>query len=193
MENIDQKSTEIELAYETDYFIEDQAFFEPFEVKRPIGIDGYAWWNGDQGKIKVTKLFDAFKTDYTIHEACISTGISLTQYQYFCKVHRNFIEIKRRCKAVLAIAAKRGLVGDITHKEGFRSRQWYLERKQPHLYGRDIGAYTPPPPEAASKVTAEAYLDEDGKMIISKQTLEVLKKEHGNINEDGEGSEKSGV
>jgi len=68
---------------------------------------------------------------------------------------------------------------DLANPTGFRSRQWYLERKQPHIYGRDIGAYTPPPPEAAQKITAEAFLDEDGNMIISKETRETIHKEYG--------------
>lgn len=182
MDQIEEKTTEIAIAYEPDYTIEDKAFFEPFVVMRAIGQGLPAWW---ADRLKVQNLINAFKMDLTVHEACIMAGISKNQYVYFCKIHPAFLSIKGRLKGVLGISAKQGLVADIINPEGFRSRQWYLERKQPHIYGRDIGAYTPPPAEAASKVTAEAFLDKDGNMILGRKTQEILKKEHGNTDNNG--------
>jgi hypothetical protein len=180
MENLDGKQTDIDLAYEPDYEIKDVVFFEPFVVMKPIGEGRPNWWSN---RVKVESLIAAFKMDLTTQEACIQTGISLTQYKYFCKIHPTFVAIKGRCKSYAPIVAKQGLVADLKNPKDSRARQWFLERKQPHIYGRDIGAYTPPPPEAASKISGEAFMDKDGKILVSKQTLEVLKKEHGEHNE----------
>lgn len=180
MENLDGKQTDIDLAYEPDYEINDVVFFEPLVIMKPVGIVNYAWW---ANRSKVENIIAAFKMDLTVQEACIQAGISLTQYKYFCKIHPKFLAIKHRCKAFAPIVAKQGLVADLKNPKDSRARQWFLERKQPHIYGRDIGAYTPPPPEAAKKITGEAFLDEDGKILVSKQTLEVIKKEHGEHNE----------
>lgn len=166
---------EIDIAYEPDYEITDKVFFEPFVVMKPITRAGFAWWNGVEGRGKVERLIAAFKNDLTVNEACISAGISREQYIYFCRVHPLFSTVKVRCKSVVAILAKQGIVGDVTHAEGYRSRQWYLEKRQPHLYGRDIGVNTPPPAEATTKITGEAFLDKEGKVIVSTQTAEALK------------------
>jgi hypothetical protein len=174
MEEIEDKTDALEEAYEPDYEMTDIVFFEPFVVMKPIGIEGYAWWNGPSGRSKVQNLINAFKMDMTVMEGCIQAGISLTQYKYFCRIHPTFVSIKARCKQFSPIVAKQGLMNDIASKDGFRSRQWFLERKQPHIYGRDIGAYTPPPTNAVVKVTAEAFLDKDGEMVVSKQMAELL-------------------
>lgn len=185
MENIEDKTQEIDLAYEPDYTIEDIVFFEPFVVMKPIGDGRPNWWS-NRGKVE--NLIAAFKQDFTIAESCVQAGISIDQYKYFCRIHPKFSTVKVRCKSFAPIVAKQGLMKDLAHPTGFRSRQWYLERKQPHIYGRDIGAYTPPPAEAAQKVTAEAFLDGEGKVIVSKQTKEILKQEDGN--EDGTGESR---
>lgn len=181
MEELPQEeSTDITISYEPDYAIEDKVLFEPFTVlKTSTYSKGNAWWNGDDGKGKVERLIAGFKNDLTIYEACISAGISRDQYMYFCKIHPTFSAVKARCKSVLSVLAKQGIAGDITHKQGFRTRQWYLEKRQPQVYGRDIGVNTPPPAEAATKITGEAFLDKDGKVLISKQTQEALKEEYG--------------
>ena len=176
METIDEKPKEIDFAYEPDYTIEDIVFFEPFVVMKPLGNGRPNWWSN---RVKVESLIAAFKMDLTIPEACVQAGISLTQYQYFCKIHSTFVDIKRRCKSFAPIVAKQGLFADLKHPSGFRSRQWYLERKQPHIYGRDIGAYTPPPPDAAQKITAEAFLDEDGNVLVTRKMQEKIIKDYG--------------
>ncbi len=175
-----EQPTEIEIAYEPDYSITDKVFFEPFVVMKTATYSkGSAWWNGQEGRGKVERLIGGFKNDLTVNEACISAGISREQYKYFCKIHPTFVSVKARCTGVLSILAKQGIAGDITHKQGFRTRQWYLEKRQPQVYGRDIGVNTPPPAEAATKVTGEAFLDKDGKVLISKQTQEAIKEEYG--------------
>jgi len=178
---IEGQTTEIEVAYEPDYEINDVVFSEPFVVLKPLIQKQQSWW---ANKGKVENLIAAFKMDLTIAEACVQAGISVDQYKYFCKIHPLFSTVKSRCKMFAPILAKQGLIADLKSEDGARSRQWYLERRQPHLYGRDIGAYTPPPPEAAAKVTTEAFLDNEGKLLVSRGTAEILRKEHGN--EDGE-------
>lgn len=179
-----EEKLEIEIAYEPDYTVDDKVFFEPFVVlKTATYSKGNAWWNGEGGRGKVERLIAGFKNDLTIYEACISAGISRDQYMYFCKIHPTFSAVKARCKSVLAVLAKQGIAGDITHAQGFRTRQWYLEKRQPQVYGRDIGVNTPPPAEAATKITGEAFLDKEGKVLISKQTQEAIDQEYGDDTE----------
>lgn len=176
-EELPTQETSLETAYETDYTIEDPAFFEPFVVVKPIGRAGFAWWNGIPGEGKVQKLIEAFKIDLTIQEACIWSGISMDQYKYFCKMHPSFSTVKHRCKGVLSIAAKRGLVVDISDPKGFRSRQWYLERKQPKLYGRPHEIPTMPEGTAQlGTIVQRAFTDKDGKVLVTETTASVIKK-----------------
>ena len=113
--------------------------------------------------------------DLTVHEACISAGISLRQYKYFCQVHPTFVATKGRLKGVLAIAAKQGLVADIQNPEGYRSRQWYLERKQPKLYGRAPELTLPADTSVMATLVQRAFSDKTGKVTISEATASVVK------------------
>lgn len=167
--------------YITAYTIDDELFAEPFIILKPVATGRPSWW---ENRIKVENLIAAFKMDLTIEEACVKARISVAQYKYFCEIHPHFSAVKSRLKSFVPIVAKTGLLSDLNDPDGSRARQWYLERRQPHLYGRDIGAFTPPPAAAAQKITAEAYLDGEGKVLVSRQTAEILTKEYGN--EDGE-------
>lgn len=178
MEQIESTTTEIAIAYEPDYEIDDPMFAEPFVVLKPITHTGRPPWWGN--KNKVLAIINAYKSDFTNSEACVEAGITFQQLTYFCKIHPHFLAVKTRLKKAVVIIAKRGIVHDVALLAGFKSRQWYLERKQPHIYGRDIGAYSPPPADATAKITAEAFLNKDGKIIASRQAAELLKKEHGN-------------
>lgn len=179
--------TTMAIAYEKDYEIEDEVLSEPFVILKPVGREGYAWWNGKKGKGKVERLIDALKTDLKVSEACVFAGISVDQYRYFCEVHKSVSLVKARCKAYVAILAKRGLAVDMKNPKESRARQWYLERKQPEIYGRNIGANITVPPNAAAKLTGEAFLDDEGKIIISRQTAEYLEQADGD-DQDGTGS-----
>jgi hypothetical protein len=176
MDTIEEKTAELDYAYEPDYTVEDIVLSEPFVVMKPIGDGRPNWWGS---RVKVESLIAGFKFDLTVAEACIQAGITVDQYKYFCKIHPKFLTVKARCKSYSPIVAKQGLFGDLKHPSGFRSRQWYLERKQPHIYGRDIGAYTPPPPDAAQKITAEAFLDEDGNVLVTRKMQEKIIKDYG--------------
>lgn len=179
MEQIEEPKQELALPeYVPDYEIMDVVFAEPFVVMKPVQIGRPPWWSDRQ---KTEALIAAFKMDYTIDEACIQAGITKRQYEYFCQVHPTFVALKARCKRFVGMASKRTIVAAVADP---KSAQWYLERRQPEIYGRDIGAYAPPPAAAASKITGEAYLDAEGNVLVSRQTAEVLKQEYGD--EDGE-------
>lgn len=170
-------SADLELAYEEDYRIDDAAFHEPFIVRKAINAGLPGWWNGEAtGGGKVRMLIAAFKMDFTNQEACIYAGISFEQYKYFCQIHPEFSGRKARLKGVLSIAAKQGLVRDIAHDKGFKSRQWYLERKQPKLYGRPHEI--PQLPEGTNTLTSvvqKAFTGEDGKPLIETTVHHVEK------------------
>ena len=173
--------------YEEDYIIDDPAFFEPFVVYKAVGQGLPAWW---QNRGKVEALIQALKMDFTAHECSIYAGISIDQYKYFCRIHPHFSVIRARCKGVLAIAAKKGLVGDIAHPSGFRSRQWYLERKQPRLYGRAPELPMPPPGTAAiTTITHSAFADKDGNVLMSQKTAEIIRKIQAQVYEQPQEAE----
>lgn len=174
---------QIDLRYETEYVIEDEVLTEPFHVLKAVQIGRPSWWNGPKGREKLLKLIQAFKADMPNQDAFVYAGIHAGQYVNFCKVHRNFQTLKERAKRALFVSAKIGIVGDVKTpgKDGANMRRWFLERREPQRYGPDIGAHNlPPPVNAAAKLTAESYLDADGKMIVSRQTAEMLEKEYGN-------------
>lgn len=170
-------TTDLELSYEEDYRIDDPAFHEPLIIRKAINAGLPGWWNGEAvGGGKVRMLIAGFKMDFTVQESCIYAGISFQQYKYFCQVHPQFLPLKARLKGTLAIAAKQGLVKDITHASGFRSRQWYLERKQPKLYGRPHEI--PLLPDNATTLTSivqRAFTGEDGKSVLETTARRVEK------------------
>lgn len=186
--NQDTPTLDLAVAYEPDYVIEDVVLSEPFVVFRTVSGNGRnSWW---QSRVKVETLIASFKMRMTIAQACVQAGITHQQYKYFCEVHPTFLEVKSRCKSFSSIIAKTGVMADlqIKGKDGIRARQWFLEHDEPETYGRDIGAYTPPPAGAAAKITGEAFLDDEGKVIVSKQTAEFLNKDHGDSQERAEGA-----
>lgn len=176
-----EDTKELEIAYEIDYYLEDPAFWEPLAIMKSVNEGLPSWW-GDRSKVE--NLIRGFKMDFTVHEACILAGISKGQYTYFCKVHPHFLGQKDRLKGVLAIAAKQGLVTDIQHPQGFRSRQWYLERKQPKLYGRAPELTLPPDTNTMTTLIQRAFSDKTGKIIVTEATASVVKKHEDNRDND---------
>jgi hypothetical protein len=161
--------------YEVDYSIDDPALYEPFDVlKTATWQEGTAWWNGPSGRQKVEALINGLKMDFLIKESCIFAGISLYQYKYFCQVHPKFRIVKDRCKSLVAITAKRGLVGDIKSKDGSKSRQWYLERRQPGVYGRTQEVKVPTQTMGTLSIIKRAFLDNEGKTLISESTASMI-------------------
>lgn len=157
---------------EVAYVIEDVVLAAPFEVYTTAN----AWW---MDRVKVERLMSAFKSDLTIMEACISAGITYDQYKYFNKVHPEFSTVKERCASALPMIAKRGLVNDLADPKAWRSRQWYLERRQPETYGNQK-ANDVPIPDGGSVLTttAQAFFDAKGRPVLSRQMMERIQK-HG--------------
>jgi hypothetical protein len=158
--------------YEVDYTLEDPAFFQPFQVMKPLQEGRPAWWSD---RTKVLKLIEAFKMDLTINEASIYVGITVKQYQYFCQIHPIFVDLKARLKGILAIAAKQGLVRDISGKDNYRSRQWYLERKQPRLYGNKQaeGLNAPDGATTLATIVQRAFADKDGNILVTESSANI--------------------
>lgn len=157
---------------EIAYVIKDVILAQPFEVYTSAN----AWWMDD---VKVKNLIAAFKMDLTVNEAVVSAGITDDQYHYFCKVHPEFSVVKERCKLALPIIAKKGMVNDLANPDGYRSRQWYLERRQPETYGNQR-ANGPTIPEGGSMLTAmeQAFFDSKGRPVLSRRMMERVQ-DHG--------------
>lgn len=168
-------TTELALRYEPDYEIDDEQLYEPFVVLRNPNASWDAWWNGQKGRRKVEKLFQSFKTRALVKEACIQARISADQYKYFCQIHPTFFTIKQRLENSLTAAVKVGYAGDLLNPKNADLRERYLLRQQPELYDPKKGLAIPP--GAAARITAEAFLDDDGNIIGSKQIVEELEKE----------------
>lgn len=69
--------------------------------------DQEAWWSGEQGRVKIQKLVDAWKLDANDDEAIFYAGISLDQLKYFQKLHPDVYTIKHLCKQNLGLTAKK--------------------------------------------------------------------------------------
>jgi hypothetical protein len=133
MEKIALKTEEIILSYQSDYTIDDEAFYEPFVLLKAIYGSRPAWWNGERGKKKVEKLFEAFKMDTTIKEACVYSGISIDQYKYFCEIHSSFSTIKERLHDSFVIKVKELYIADLLNPDSKYApmRERYLLRQEP--------------------------------------------------------------
>lgn len=178
---IEGETKELVEMYETDYIIDDTMFTEPFEVKKPRGIENRAWWKDSD---RVRQLFNAFKAGSNRERACVRAGISIDQYKYFCEKHPQFLVERDRCKEFLMILVEDGLVADAKDPKAKATRMFLAKVLDPEKY---ISASTTrpellPPPNAAKRFSAEAFLDEEGNMIVSQQTMEALQKEYGDIN-----------
>lgn len=181
-EELPLKSYALTVAYEKDYQIEDSALEEPLVIFRTVGNKGRpSWWNGEAGKTKVQMLINALKMDFPFKAILVYAGITQRQWQYFNEVHSHFCLAKDRLKETMHVLALGGLFRDIQNPDNYRTRQWYLEKVYPEKYGKNIGAM-PMPIGTKSKIAAEAFLDSEGKVLASKQTLETWEQENGNTN-----------
>ena len=101
------------------YVIKDKAFGE-FEVKNSAN----AWW---LDKTKVEELINVCKLDASMLECCYQTGISPAQYDYFCKIHPQFSDIKLRLNNYPILKARKTTVDNL---DSITNAQWFLERKR---------------------------------------------------------------
>lgn len=179
-EELPKQTTALAIAYNKDYEMNDITLSEPFVVLKPVSEMGRpAWWNGEAGKGKVQMVFNGLKMDLPVKGICIYAGITIDQWRNFNEIHTNFSLIKPRLRETMKVLALQGLYKDIQDPGNFRTRQWYLEKAYPEKFGRNIGAQAIPP-TAIKKITAEAFLDETGKVLTSKQTSETWENDYGN-------------
>ena len=155
---------------ETDiaYHITDPILGEPFAV-RVSKIGAPPWW---ADSTKVQKLIAAFQNQANITQACISAGISFRQYEYFNLVHPEFCYIKDRCREVFGLQAK------LTFGKGLKKDHWlahaYLKVKEPENYSEKQSGVALPPGSSVATVTDSAFMDADGKVLMRKQTAELI-------------------
>lgn len=187
-EQLPLKSYALTVAYEKDYVIEDSALDEPLVIFRTVGNMGRsAWWNGEIGKTKVQMMINAIKMRFPFKATLIYAGITQRQWQYFNEAHPHFCLAKDRLKETMNVLALGGLFKDIQNPDNSKVRQWYLEKTFPEIYGKNIGVQ-PIPATATKKLTAEAFLDEAGKVLASKQTLETWENDYG-VSDDSQGED----
>ena len=109
------------------YTIKDKCFPD-FEVLNTAN----AWW---LDRVKVGDLISAFKIDATIEEACVYSGISLDQYKYFLKRHKEFSTIRDNCKNLPTLKARQSVVKGLDQTSvAFE----YLKRKRRKEFGDSI-------------------------------------------------------
>lgn len=97
-----------------------------------------AWW---LDRIKVMKLFDAYKFDCTDLEAMAYAGVSRMQFQYFKELHPDFYEKKELCMQNLGLIARKKLGDAINRGEGGAILA-YLRKKHRGEWGG--GSQLPP-------------------------------------------------
>jgi hypothetical protein len=99
------------------------------------------------------------------------------------------VSLKDRIESALTGVVKDGYTLDLMKPENAQLRERYLLRQEPNVYDPFAGNLAPA--GAAVKLTAEAFLDADGNMIVSKQAAELIDEiENGGI-KNGTGEEKT--
>ena len=168
------KITALDEAQELDYEITDSAFSEPLKVYRTANPRRPNWWSSENnGRGKLELLVNAFKMDFTNVQACVYAGITIDQYKYFLITHPQFSTEKPRLQGLIVMAAKQGLVADVQNDPS--TRKWILERKEPETYGnKQFAPVMPTDAETLATLTKQAFLDKDGKVLVSRDSLEII-------------------
>jgi hypothetical protein len=168
-----EQSRQLALAYEKDYEIIDDALYEPLVILKNVNAYHDGWWNGNSGRKKVEQLIKAFKNRSNIKQACMLARISVAQYKYFCQVHTTFHAIKSILQDALTTAVKQAFTSDLLKPENAQIRERYMLRQEPEVYDPKRGQLNAPQ-GAAARITAEAFVDDQGNLLVSKQMSEFL-------------------
>jgi hypothetical protein len=103
----------------------------------------------------VRKLEQAFRHDFTVEEACRTSGIARSTYYSHLKANEDFSDKMARSQAYLVIKARDTICKAI--KDGnLRTAKWYLERKHPEEFSlRHMSKRPPTVVEDFDKYTIE--------------------------------------
>lgn len=98
-----------------------------------------AWWEGQDGQVKLHRLIDAYCWHYTDAQACSHADITMIQLTYFQKLHPDFYEIKARAKQQIGMHAKVRIGKAIESGENGTKDAWeWLEKTERETFGRNI-------------------------------------------------------
>lgn len=137
----------------------------PFEL--------YATANGFwKDKKKVIKLMLGFRLYRSVIRARVFAGISRGQWNYFIEIHPHFSDVIEDISA----ARQSDRMNKIIAADDWRAAAYLLEKESGTEFDKSL--IVPPGGSRATEVN-EAILDKDGKILVTRRSLELLK-DHGN-------------
>ncbi len=167
---------------EVIYYYRDKHLGEVFPV---LEARGHAWWM-DAG-VKLTELMSCFKRGNTVKQACYMIGITYEQYRDFRLLHHWLPQVIRTYKQLIPLRLKdiilEAAIGD--EKKGKKPNAKMALgaiRVFPDVEDDPDFADQKTPiaiPEGGSVVTKieQAFLDEEGNIVMSRQMKERIKYE----------------
>lgn len=85
----------------------------------------------------VSILITSFQNGMTVREACWQSGISHEAYYNRARSDTGFADTMARAQAFCTIAARQTVINAIKGGDVATSK-WWLEKKAPHEFGRDL-------------------------------------------------------
>lgn len=122
-------------------------------------------------KEKVIKLMLGFRLYRKIERARVYAGISKPQYYYFIEIHPQFSDVLDE----IAATRQNDRLNKILDSDDWRAAAYLLEKEPGSEFAKDA---LPPGGMRATEVN-EAVMDAEGKILISRRSVELLK-DHGN-------------
>lgn len=166
-------------------------FYKDKQLEAPLPVyDARAgtWWM--DGGINLYRLMERFKMHDTVKQACYLTGISREQYLHFHRLHPWFIPLIRVYKSLPAIKLKevilRAAIGD--EKNGIEGnakialgayRIFDDPEDEPELLGVQSPRVAIPEGGSVLTTVKQAFLNEEGKLVMSRQMAERVTKHGG--------------
>ena len=85
----------------------------------------------------VRKLTDAFKSDFTVREACYYAGIAKSTYYKWLDEFDEFSDEMERSQMFLVVEAKKRLKTSVLQTNDFNKLFAFLERRDPSRYRKN--------------------------------------------------------
>lgn len=163
------------------YFYKDVNLPEPCPV---YSADARAWWM--DGGAKLGLFLVHIKKRHTVKQSLYYTGISYEQYRHFGDLHPWFIPTIRVYKSLVPMSISDVILeAALGNKEkGIQpnakialgaARLYPNTEDEPEFADLDAPALPVPPGGSRITNTNEAVLDAEGKVVVTRRSLELLK------------------
>jgi len=181
----DSKEVQATEARPVAYFYKDKQLGQEFPI---FDAREGTWW---MDRTKVEILMERFKYNNTTKQAAYLAGITYEQFKHFALVHKWVYPLIRVYRAIPAITLKdivlKEALGDPKNgippsaKMALGALKFFNVKEDDPEASDDAILASIPSGGASVRTISEAILNEEGKVVVSRQTAEILRKmkEHG--------------